>query len=89
MTKQVIYARYEYPMDKNSYTEVVDEYNAMVKQVFDERGVHVEGVTPVLAVDTQRVILLVYSQEVDAFLALKFAGRRDVKINRYIVKEEK
>jgi hypothetical protein len=76
-------------MDKDSYIEVVDEYNAMVTQVFDERGVHIEGVTPALATDTNRIILLVYSREVDAFLALKFAGRKDVKVNRYTVKEEK
>lgn len=85
---QVIYARYEYPMDKITYLEVVDEYNAMFEQVFDEKGVQVEGVTPALAIDTNRIILFVYTREVDAFLKLKFLNRKDVTVHRYIVKEE-
>lgn len=86
--KQVIYARYEYPMDKTTYTEVVDEYNAMFEQIYDERGVHVGGVTPAHAIDKNTIILLVYTQEVDAFLKLKFLNRKDVTVHRYTVKEE-
>jgi hypothetical protein len=56
----------------------------MFKPQYDERGVQVGGVSAAISVTARRVILLVYSQEADAFLQLKFCNREDVQINRYI-----
>lgn len=85
--KQTIVARYEYPMNRYSLLEVVEEYDSIFKPLYDERGVKVGGVSAAHALDTNTIILLVYSSEVDSFLQLKFSGRKNVKVNRYIIEE--
>lgn len=81
--KQVIYSRYEYPMGDKSTQEVFTEYNEMFMNTVNERGITVGGVTSAINIDAKTVILLVYSKDADAFLRLKFCGRKDVKFSSY------
>lgn len=59
-----------------------DEYNNMFETKYDINGTRVDGI--LLAVDTsdREAIILVLSEEIDAFLTLRFCNNTNVvKIN--------
>lgn len=96
MIKQVIYSRYEYT-EYNTNAGVFKNVRESFKNEYNENGIQVNGVSaaikggPDSAEDrpsNKTVILLVYDLESETFLKLRFAGRKDVLINRYKVTNE-
>ena len=89
--KQNIFSRYEYE-ETATVRDIFSNTKLCFKNEYDERNVQVRGVSAAIAnlgdtdhdtVCKKTVILLVYDLESENFLKLKFAGRTDVKINRY------
>lgn len=78
MKPQIIYSRYEYYIGDTPHDEVFKEYMGMFNNEFD-RQVQVSGVSAAINCDQKTAILLVYDEESDDFLRLKFYGRKDVQ----------
>ena len=81
MKPQILYSRYEYDKGNRSAQEVFAEYSRIFNSELDERGVQVGGVSVAIDMTRQTVILISYDEEADAFLRLKFYGRKDVKFH--------
>lgn len=82
--EQVIYSRYEYT-DTRPSEEIFNEYDSMFEKKYcPERGITVGGVSVAINVSSKRVIVLTYDKEAEAFMRLKFYGRKDVSVTRCI-----
>jgi hypothetical protein len=77
---QKIYSRYEYPIGLTPSSVIFDEYRNMSGT---NNGVTVSGLDVAIREGTERTaIILTYDKESDTYMQLKFAGMKNIKVNR-------
>ncbi len=82
MIQQQIFSRYEYPIGEQTVDEVFEEYRNCIQNKYREDGAQIGGACVAIR-EGESVIALVYSEEAETFLRLKFYGRKDVKYKKY------